>query len=353
LYHRHHSDSAPQPAPNLLPPVNQPKGFKFFLNTWSGRLILINIMMFLLELYLSGGNSLNEVPYQTLIRLGAKDSSLLAGGEYWRLVTPIFLHGNLLHLLFNNWALYAVAFQLETLLGARLFLLLYTLAGVGGNILSALWTVNLSVGASGSLFGLLGCAWLFERTIQRRFTEVTGYKPKAGAYTVMVVANILFGFMIPQIDNAAHIGGLAVGIVTAYIVLRGTPNRLVSMQPLRARLVATLAAFALLALGVLASRPYYVRWHLQRAADSAEDANQRYFLLGRLRDLDAQNPLVLWQHFRLALTLNDFTRAESDFKLLSGHSDFLLKAKNLVADLSVSNRRAAQWLDSRLGNQVE
>ncbi|RZA16466.1 MAG: rhomboid family intramembrane serine protease [Proteobacteria bacterium] len=348
MYHRHHSDSPPQSAPNLLPPVIQPKGFEFLFNTWSGRLIIINLVMFILEIKFSPGSSINEIPYQTLIRLGAKDSVLLAAGEYWRLVTPMFLHGNLLHLIFNNWALFAVAFQLEALLGARVFLLLYFLAGIGGNILSAAWTVNLSVGASGSLFGLLGCAWFFERTIHKRFTETTGYKPKAGAYTVMVVANILFGFMIPQIDNAAHMGGLIVGIATAYVVLHATPNRLVSLHKTRARIVGGAAVLVFTAVGVIASSPYYVKWRLQRAADTAEQADRRYFLVGRLLDLDSKDRIVLWQHFRLALVLNDFTSADSDFKLLSGDPDFPPKVKNLAADLWSYNPRAAEWLDSRL-----
>lgn len=349
MYHRP-IETASQPAPAFLPPVAQPKGLDFLLKTWSGRLIAINVIVFVIEVLLSPQASLNSIPYDVLIKMGAKESVLLAQGEWWRLVTPMFLHGNLLHLLFNNWALYAVAYQLEALLGVRKFLLLYLLAGLGGNILSSVWSLNLSVGASGALFGLLGCAWFFERSIQQRMKQITGYSPKAGAYAVMVVANILFGFIIPQIDNAAHIGGLVVGVISAYVILKATPNRLIPQQLGRARLVAGGAGLAFVLLAILGSTPYYVKWRLLRAADTAEQSGERYFFLSRLLQLDpagSEHPM-LWQHFRLALQLKDFRRAEADFKLLSGDSDFEQRLTELESELTAQKDSiAAEWLRLR------
>ncbi|MBC7533043.1 MAG: rhomboid family intramembrane serine protease [Oligoflexus sp.] len=320
---------------------------EFLLHTWSGRLIAINVIVFAIEVFLSPQASLSSIPFEVLIKMGAKEPVLLAQGEWWRLIAPMFLHGNLLHLLFNNWALYAVAYQLEALLGVRKFLLLYFLAGLGGNILSSVWSLNLSVGASGALFGLLGCAWFFERTIQQRVKQITGYPPKAGAYTVMVVANILFGFIIPQIDNAAHIGGLGVGVIAAYVILRATPNRLVPQQVRRARIVAGIGGLAFVLLAIVGSTPYYVKWRLLRAADTAEHADERYFFLSRLLQLDAANSdrPTLWHHFRLALELKDFRRAQSDFKLLSKDSDFEQKLSGLEAELATQKDSvAAEWL---------
>lgn len=349
MYHRHQDhESTSNPPPNLLPPVEQPKGAKFLFETWSGRLILVNLLMFILEVYLSPGRSLNEISYDVMIRLGAKDSVLLAAGEYWRFVTPMFLHGNLLHLLFNNWALFAVAYQVESLLGARKFLLLYFLAGIGGNILSALWTMNLSLGASGSLFGLLGCAWFFERTIHKKVAQVTGFKPKTGAYTVMVVANILFGFIIPQIDNAAHIGGLLIGILSAYVVLNATPNRLVDLHPVRARAAIIVATAVFLSLAALGASPFYVKWRIQRAAELSTTSAERYFLLGRYLQLEDSDRTVLWQHLRLALQLNDFKRAEADLKRLEDDPDFHLRIGKIQADLSAHDAHSLSWLNERV-----
>ncbi|RYZ60298.1 MAG: rhomboid family intramembrane serine protease [Proteobacteria bacterium] len=349
MYHRP-VEHAPEPSPAFLPPVAQPAGADFILKTWSGRLIALNVIVFLVELYLSPSKSLNSIPYDVLIQMGAKEPVLLAQGEWWRLFTPIFLHGNLLHLLFNMWALYAVAFQLEALLGVRKFLLVYFLAGLGGNILSSVWSLNLSVGASGSLFGLLGCLWFFERTIQQKVKQITGFKPKAGAYTVMVVANILFGFIIPQIDNAAHIGGLVVGIVIAYVILRATPNRLIPQHLTRARIVAGVAGLTFVLLAIIGTAPYYVKWRLTRAADSAERSEERYYFLSRLLQLDAANSdrLVLWHHFRLALQVKDFSSALIDFKLLSGDDGFSDRLSALEAELlTQEDEVAVSWLRSQ------
>ncbi len=344
MYHRP-VETAPEPPSVLLPPVIQPKGFDFVLKTWSGRLIAINVLVFILEILLSPKATLSEIPVAVLIQMGAKESVLLARGEWWRFVTPMFLHGNLLHLLFNNWALYAVAYPIEALLGARKFLLLYLLAGLGGNVLSSVWSLSLSVGASGALFGLLGCAWYFERTIQQRVKELTGSPPKAGAYTVMVVANILFGFIVPQIDNAAHMGGLAVGVTTAYIILRATPNRLMTQHLLRARIGAGAAGIALVVLAIVGASPYYVKWRLARALGTAERPVERYYFLGRLLELDAGDAKMLWQHLRLALELKDFRGAAEDFKLLSADPEFERELSVLDSELMArSDGTAAEWL---------
>ena len=200
---------------------------------------------------------------------------------------------------------------------------------------------------------MLGCAWFFERTIQQRVTQITGYRPKAGAYTVMVVANILFGFIIPQIDNAAHIGGLIVGVISAYIILRATPNRLVPQQRNRARLVAAISGFIFLGLAALGSTPYYVKWRLARAAAVAEQSEERYFYLSRLLQLDASDHLTLWHHFRLALQLKDFTSAYQDFKLLSGEADFGQKVSELESELMThEDSVASQWLRARMNESI-
>ena len=344
MYHRP-VETAPEPHPSLLPPVQQPTGLTFLLKTWSGRLITLNVVMFIIEVLLSPRASLSAIPFEVLIQMGAKESVLLAQGEWWRLVTPMVLHGNLIHLLFNNWALYAVAYQLEALLGARKFLLLYLLAGFGGNVLSAVWSLSLSVGASGALFGLLGCAWFFERTIQQRVKQITGLPPKAGAYTVMVVANILFGFIMPQIDNAAHIGGLLVGVASAYVILRATPNRLMPQNLTRARVVAGGAGLILLALALLGASAPYVQWRLERAVAAAEEPGLRYFYVNELLKLDAKDPQTLWHHFRLALELEDFRSANLDFNVLSGDPGFETRLSELEAELMTrTDSRAADWL---------
>src|SRR5687767_15948295 len=98
---------------------------------------------------------------QTLIAFGAKTNALLQSGEWFRLITPIFIHAGLLHLLLNSYALWMVGVQVEKLYGSARFLLIYLLSGIGGVAGSYFGQAFMSrqgdapsVGASGAIFGL-------------------------------------------------------------------------------------------------------------------------------------------------------------------------------------------------------
>lgn len=141
-----------------------------------------------------------------LYYLGANNGTLVKNGEIYRLITSAFLHANILHLLTNMYALYVIGFQLETFIGKKRFFFVYLVSAIGGNLLSAVLNNSFSVGASGAIFGLLGAMLYF------------GYHYRLYLGSVMmsqiiplIIINILFGFMVPNIDNAAHIGGLLTG----------------------------------------------------------------------------------------------------------------------------------------------
>ncbi len=151
-----------------------------------------------------------------LVALGAEVSHMVAGGELWRLLTMCFLHGNLLHLLMNCWALMTLGPLLEELYGARKFLFLYTLSGIGGSLATFWWRLGdppvPAIGASGAIFGLLGVAavwgWLRGGSIGRNLkSQVLQW----AAYGL--VMGVLFRF-----DNAAHLGGLVAGGLLALVV---------------------------------------------------------------------------------------------------------------------------------------
>ena len=149
--------------PPILPPVPQPKGIKFFFGTWSGRIIVLNSIFFIL-LSLDAGSFFNPSA-DSLVRWGAKDNILIVQGQIWRLITPIVLHVGLIHFAFNNWALYVLGYQIEHMLGKKWFIALYLLAGFGGNVASSLFSLGLSAGASSSLFGLLGAGYYLEKLL--------------------------------------------------------------------------------------------------------------------------------------------------------------------------------------------
>ena len=173
----------------------------------------LNIAVFLL-MALAGGSG-NE---PTLMAFGVKSNPEIARGQWWRFVTPIFIHIGLLHLFFNSYALWIVGPQVEKLYGGARFVILYVLTGVAGVYGSyAYHLYTISAGASGAIFGLFGVLLVFglryPSAIPPFFKRAVG----TGVLPVIVI-NLIIGFTIPQVDNSAHIGGLLAGAALAAII---------------------------------------------------------------------------------------------------------------------------------------
>lgn len=180
--------------------------------------IYLNLVMFFL-LEISGGSTNIE----TLIHFGAKENSLIIAGEWFRIVTSMFLHIGLLHLVMNMIALFYLGTVVERIFRSGRFFMIYFLAGIGGGITSFAFNDHVAAGASGALFGLFG-ALLFFGTIHRRlFMQTMGSNLIA-----ILIINIVFGFLVPQIDMGAHVGGLITGyIASAIVYLPNKKNRLI------------------------------------------------------------------------------------------------------------------------------
>ncbi len=150
-----------------------------------------------------------------LIVLGASWAEPVLAGQYWRLLTATFLHADWIHLLFNGWALFQLGSLVETLFGSKRFAAIYFASGLGGSIASVVWDLVSgrevpSVGASGAIFGLLGALIAFLARHRDRLTPPA--RSLLGQLLFWAVLNIVFGFTAPMIDNAGHLGGLAVGL---------------------------------------------------------------------------------------------------------------------------------------------
>jgi rhomboid protease GluP len=172
--------------------------------------IIINVVVFLL-MQLSGGST-NEA---TLLAFGVKSNRAINEGEIWRFLTPVFIHIGLLHLLLNSYALWVVGQQVEKLYGGRRFVTLYILMGVSGVVGSYLFYPDaLSAGASGAIFGLFGVLFVFGIRHSSSVPQYFGRAMWAGILPIIVI-NLIIGFAIPAIDNAAHIGGLLSGMLLA------------------------------------------------------------------------------------------------------------------------------------------
>ncbi|XP_052175660.1 RHOMBOID-like protein 1 [Diospyros lotus] len=153
----------------------------------------------------------------TLQKMGALDvNKVVHGHQGWRLITCMWLHGGVFHLLANMLSLLVIGIRLEQEFGFVRVGLLYLISGFGGSLLSSLFIQsNISVGASGALFGLLGAM------LSELITNWTIYANKVAAFltlVVIIVINLAVG-ILPHVDNFAHIGGFLSGFLLGFVFL--------------------------------------------------------------------------------------------------------------------------------------
>lgn len=154
-----------------------------------------------------------DIPADLHVRFGAKVGYAIRHlHHYWRLVMPIFLHADLWHLLFNSFVLYQIGPQVEELFGSQRFLFLYLTTGVVGFVASSFWygPWMVSVGSSGSLFGLVGVliSYLGHHSLAPEYRA---------AFIRWAVLMFLLGILFP-FDNAAHVGGFVGGLILGRLV---------------------------------------------------------------------------------------------------------------------------------------
>jgi rhomboid protease GluP len=150
---------------------------------------------------------------QTLIAFGAKVNALIARGEYWRLITPIFIHIGLMHLLFNSFALLSFGRLAEAIFGHARFLAIYLVSGITGVAFSYFFSRSLSAGASGAIFGISGALVVFF-FVNRRVPAISAQNQLTSMLLVLGF-NAFYGFVQPGIDNWGHTGGVTAGIALA------------------------------------------------------------------------------------------------------------------------------------------
>lgn len=150
--------------------------------------------------------------FDLMVALGAKDNALIRAGQVWRLFTPMLLHGSLMHIGFNMYALYSLGRGLEQRLGHGRFILLYLLAGFSGNVFSFLITSGRSIGASTSIFGLIAAEGVFLYQNRRLFGKES--RQAMNNIVFVILFNLFLGFSSGGlIDNWGHVGGLMGGAV--------------------------------------------------------------------------------------------------------------------------------------------
>jgi len=198
-------------------------------------------------------NPMQEFPAAESIHWGANIGALTFSGEWWRLITNVFLHGGLLHIAFNMWCLWNLGALCESLYGRWTYATIYLICGLGASLASAAWHPFIpSVGASGAIFGLAGALIaafkLGEFSVPR--SALSGTLRSLGAF---VVYNLIFGAVIPGIDNTAHIGGLVTGLILGALIALLAPRQEQAPRRVAVFLVVILA----LAGGAIAAAHHY------------------------------------------------------------------------------------------------
>jgi rhomboid protease GluP len=157
----------------------------------------------------------NDALATVLITYGAKDNDLILAGQYWRFVTPIFLHVNVLHIGLNMLNLAVLGVFLERIVGHLRFLLIYMITGVVSIIASFYFAPQeISVGASGAIFGLVGAYSIFV-LVHRRALPHKGIP--ALLWLVFIIGiNLSVGLFFSTVDNYAHAGGLLSGCLLGW-----------------------------------------------------------------------------------------------------------------------------------------
>ncbi|SFL82181.1 rhomboid protease GluP [Gracilibacillus orientalis] len=278
-------------------------------------LIAINIMMFLLLEYRGGSTNLD-----TLIQYGAKYNVGMIEGEWWRIITSMFLHIGILHLALNMLALYFIGTLVERIYGNIRFIIIYFFAGIAGGMASFALNPSIAAGASGALFGLFGALLFFGIKNPRIFFKTMGMN-----VIFIIILNIIFGVFVPQVDNGAHIGGLIGGFIASGIVM--LPKSKVFMQQLIAIVIYVFYIFGLLAYGLTNDEVQYNETlQLQRIQQllEAEQYNEVTKIvtetLPYAEQLEAE--LLFYKSFA-NIHLESFDQAKSDLKkVLDLKSDF-------------------------------
>jgi membrane associated rhomboid family serine protease len=173
-------------------------------------LIGINLAVFVIEMALGAVGLMSGGSTDALVSMGALVPGYVsANGEYWRLVTAMFLHGGLLHIAFNMYALYIGGSFLETISSRGKYIAIYLVAGLTGNVavLVLAPAFSVTIGASTAIFGIFGA--LFVYSLHHRDTAVGRALRSMGT---LILINLAFTFLVPGISWQGHIGGLIGGV---------------------------------------------------------------------------------------------------------------------------------------------
>jgi rhomboid protease GluP len=267
-----------------------------------------NLAVFLATAYAS--SSVLDFPGDVLL-WGANVGPYTLSGQWWRLLSYMFLHGGLMHIAFNMWCLWDLGALCESLYGRWTFGAIYLITGIGAGIASVAWNPHVfSVGASGAVFGLAGALlasfYLGEFSVPRAALSGT-----LRSLLFFAGFNLFFGGLFPGIDNACHVGGLVTGLILGALIARLAPQH---DNPIRRAGIFLVVALALAgsALGVRRWRGFSSP--LVRAGTSETNMDQ---MIAALKRTIRERPADVQAHSALArayFAKGELTQGEDELK---------------------------------------
>ncbi len=194
-------------------------------------LIFINILFYVLSII---SNSF----YNSMVL----NPSKILNGEYYRLLSCIFMHGGIIHLLCNMYCLYVIGPQVESFFGKIKYIVIYLLSGIIGSLMSLSITNSISLGASGAIFGLLGSILYFGYHYRVYLSQAI-----KSQIIPIIVLNLFLGFILNGVDNAAHIGGLIGGVLVS--MMAGVKYKSSTMEKVNGLILTIIFTLFLIYLG--------------------------------------------------------------------------------------------------------
>ena len=258
------------------------------------------------------GVSITDPTTAELLHWGANSARLTLAGDWWRLVTSMFLHIGFIHIALNMWCLWNLGALAESLYGPWMFSAVYLISGISGSLASIAWhPYGASAGASGAIFGLAGAL-----IASYYFGEFSMPRALVAGSLRCVIAfagyNLLFGAMSGATDNGAHVGGLAGGALMGALIARFSPDRDAFLKRLA---TITLSSAIVLGAGFWLYQARGFDARVSRANQLL--ANHPAKAIAELKKIIQTRPTFVPAHFALAhaySNLKQYDQAESELK---------------------------------------
>ena len=275
-------------------------------------LLVINVAVFLAMV--ASGISFTSPQTDQVLRWGADYGPYTLSGQYWRLITSMFLHFGIIHIFGNMWCLWSLGQLTEKLLGSLSLVGLYLMTGVGASLLSLSWDpMRVSAGASGAIFGIAG-ALISVLYFGQLGLQPEGRRKLLGYVVRFAFLNLLFGLQ-GHIDNMAHLGGLVTGLGAGLFLAR-TFNIAPEERPARRRMIFVVSAIVLLALFVPVTKAKQYAIELGQG-EAALDHNDPNTAIAHLQKYVAARPSDALGHMLLGSALQQarrFDEATQEFE---------------------------------------